>query len=187
MRIAVVRLALAFLAGQGLVSDASAQAAGDVPMSECEQARRDWAAKDPPTLTANANDRLAYLKLSTDTRDLRADLDCDHRLSFDEYLAMQWNSWRRMDADEDGAVSQTEYVTEWCARRLGELNDEHPDWRPTCERASASNFQGYLGARRPGGIDLRAYRHTVQIWFRRGDENRDGYLTRSRDSASGYD
>jgi len=187
MRFSVVWLALILLIGTGFPADSAAQAVGEAPISECDQARRDWAAIAPPTPTDNANDRLAYLKFSGDTQDLRADLDCDHRLSFDEYLAMQWSSWRRMDTDEDGAVSQAEYVTEWCTRRLGDLNEEHPDWRPTCERASASAFQGRFGARRPGGIDLRAYRHTVQIWFRRGDENRDGYLTRSRDSASGYE
>lgn len=187
MRFAVVRLALVFLAGQGLVSDASAQAAGDAPMSECEQARRDWAAKDPPTLTANANDRLAYMKLSTDTRDLRADLDCDHRLSFDEYFAMEWASWRRMDANEDGAVNQAEWITEWCARRLGGLIEEHPAWRASCERASASTFHTYLGSRRPGGIDQRAYRHTARIQFRRADRNRDRYLTRTPHSVHYYE
>ena len=187
MRFTGVRLALVFLAGRVLSSDASAQAAADAPMSECEQARRDWAANDPPTPTASANDRLAYLKLSTDTQDLRADLDCDRRLSFDEYFAMQWASWRRMDANEDGAVSQAEWITEWCDRRLGGLIEEHPDWRASCESASASTFHNYLGSRRPGGIDQHAYRYTVRISFRRADRNRDRYLTRPPNSAHYYE
>lgn len=187
MRFDVFWLVLLVLAGSGLLSDAAAQAASEAPVSECEQARRDWAAVYTPTPPEGINERLAYLRRDADTRDLRSDLNCDHRLSFEEYLTKEWESWRRMDANEDGAVNQAEFVTEWCTRRLGGLLGEHPDWRATCERESASNFHGYLGSRRPGGIDQRAYRYTAQIEFRRADRNRDRYLTRTPHSAHYYE
>ena len=61
MRFSAVWLALVFSVGPGLVANAAAQAVGDAPVSECEQARLDWAANYPPTPPESNSDRLAYL------------------------------------------------------------------------------------------------------------------------------
>lgn len=178
MRSAVFWLALGVLAGPGLSAHAAAAAQDDAPISECEQARRDWAANSPPTPPEDANDRLAYLERASDTKGLRFDLNCDQRLSFEEFLPMAWEGWRWKDADGDGAVTQAEYVSHWCTRRLRGLD---PATRAVCEEASASEYRDVAGYRRTS-IDQRAYRFAAYVLFRRADRNRDGYLTRSPNS-----
>ncbi len=175
MRLAVFWLALVSLAGSGVFSNASAQAAGDAPLSECEQARQDWAANYPPTPPENLNDRLAYLDRESATRGVRSDLDCDHRLSFEEFYTMDWASWLRMDTDGDGAVTKVEYVTDWCTRRLRNLDTNE---RAVCERASGANYRDVAGYGRMS-LDRQSYRFASYVLFRRADRNRDGYLTRA--------
>ena len=186
MRFSAVWLALVFSVGPGLVANAAAQAVGDAPVSECEQARLDWAANYPPTPPESNSDRLAYLDRYIDTKELRFDLNCDHRLSFEEFLTMDWTSWLWMDTDADGAVTKVEYVTDWCTRRLGWMIEEDPGARPVCERASGSNYRDVAGFGRTR-LDRRSYRFASYVLFRRADRNRDGYLTRTPHSAHYYE
>lgn len=183
MRLAVFWLAFVFLAGPGLFSNAAAQAASDAPISDCEQARQDWAANYPPTPPENITDRLAYSNRETETRGLRFDIDCDHRLSFEEFHTMEWASWLRMDTDADGAVTKVEYVTDWCTRRLRNLDAAE---RAVCERASGANYRDVAGYGRTS-MDKQSYRFASYVLFRRADRNRDGYLTRTPNSAHYYE
>ena len=184
MRVAVFWLTLVSLAGPGFFSNAPAQAPVDAPISECELARRDWAANYPPTPPENGNNRLAYLDRATETARLRFDLNCDHRLSFEEFLPMAWEGWTWKDADADGVVTQAEYVTHWCTRRLRGLD---APTRAVCDRASASEHRNIAGSPQARGIDQQGYRSAAYRLFRRADRNRDGYLTRPSDPANAYE
>lgn len=180
MRFAVFWLALVFFAGPVFSSNAVAAPSGDIPISECEQARLDWAANYPPM--PPDNNRLAYLDRATETAGLRFDLNCDNRLSFEEFLPMAWEGWRWMDDNADGVVTQDEYVTDWCTGRYHRLLGQDAASRAVCEKARASDYRNVAGFRRRG-IDQQGYRRTAYSLFRRADRNRDGYLTRSPNSA----
>ena len=184
MKAAVFWLAIVSFAGPGFLSNAPAQEPVDAPISECERARRDWAANYPPTPPENGNSRPAYLDRATETARLRFDMNCDHRLSFEEYLPMAWEGWSWKDANADGAVTQGEYVTHWCTRRLRGLDAAT---RAVCERESASEYRYVAGSRRVEGIDQQGYRRAAYRLFSRADRNRDGYLTRPRDPENAYE
>lgn len=182
MRSAVFCFVFAILAGPALSTSAAAQ--GSAPDPQCELARRDWAANYPPMPPESRNDRLAYLDRATATAKLRFDLNCDHRLSFEEYLPMAWEGWRWKVANGDGVVTQAEYVANWCVRRLRGLDSAS---RATCEEASASEYRKIAGSRRSRGVDQQGYRGAASALFRRADRNRDGYLTSSRNPAEAYE
>lgn len=187
MRSAVFWLALVLLAGPSLGANAAAAMPDDEPISECEQTRRDWAADNPSKPPENdINDRLAYLRRSSDTRELRFDLNCDRRLSFEEYLPLAWEGWRWKDANEDGVVTRAEYVTYDCTVLYRALVGQDPAARAVCERASASNYRDVAGYGRTR-VDQQGYRFTAYLQFRRADKNRDRYLTRTPNSADYYE